>query len=64
MPRQRRIIPPIDQSFDEAMNIIIANFNPDDDDDLYQTVKKKQEEREQDSGENDTTGSAEGLQQF
>ena len=45
MPRQRKIIPPIDQSFDEAMNII-ANFNPDDDDDLYQAVKKKQEEQE------------------
>lgn len=60
MPRQRRIIPPIEQSFDEALNII-ANFNPNDDDDLYQAVKKKQEEREQDSGEDNTTGSAEGL---
>ena len=63
MPRQRKIIPPIDQSFNEAMNII-ANFDPGDDDDLYQAVKKKQEEQEQDSGEDDTTGSAEGLQQL
>ena len=61
MPRQRRIIPPIDQSFDEALNII-ADFDPSADDDLYQAVKQKQEEREQNSGEDDTTGSAEGLQ--
>lgn len=63
MPRQRRIIPPIDQSFDEALNII-ANFDPSADDDLYQAVKKKQEEREQNSGEDDTTGSVEGLRQL
>lgn len=60
MPRQRRIIPPIEQSFDEALNII-ANFDPSADDDLYQAVKKQQEEREQNSGEDDTTGSIEGL---
>lgn len=59
MPRQRRIIPPIEQSFDEAMEII-GKFDPNDNDDLYQAVKQKQEEQKHD-GEDDSRGATEGL---
>lgn len=47
MPRQRRIIQPIDQTFEEAIDIIAQLEVDTEKEELYEIVKQKLEEKAQ-----------------